>query len=186
MTDRKRKFQRIILLYPVALIGIALAVNLLIWGVEPILVALPSKDIVIALAVAGVLLLANHTWLMTSTELVRLDHDMQATPEEWEARGAKPEDVAKEGWRELERRHNAHRNATENSVIFIALAAVFALVSPPVLAAQLWLIGFATSRLGYSYCYLRGLPDLRGLFMSLGLISLYGMASYMLVVFMTG
>ena len=82
--------------------------------------------------------------------------------------------------REVERRLNAHRNATENTVYFVLLAPVFVLVSPPLIAVQIWTLGFALSRLGYTYCYLFGKDGLRGIFMSLGLLAMYGMASYLL------
>ena len=86
-----------------------------------------------------------------------------------------------EGLRELERRHNAHRNTTENVVYFIILALVFVIVSPPTIATQVWIIGFAVARLGYTYSYLAGRDNVRGLFMSLSLLAMYGMASYLAI-----
>ena len=116
---------------------------------------------------------------MTTTELTRVRFNMYATPEEWTASGRSPEDASAEGLRELERRHNAHRNTTENSIYFLLLVFIFVLVSPNTLAAQAWIIGFAVARLGYTYSYLVGRDKARGLFMSLSLLSLYGMASYL-------
>ena len=184
MTEEKKRNQRftaIILCYPVALILIALVINWFAFGIDKVVVALPATDIICALAIAGVLLAINHSWLMTSTELTRLKYKIYATPEEWAASGTVKEDASKEGLNELERRHNAHRNTTENTVYFVFLAAILSLVSPSVLAAQIWIIGFAVARLGYTFSYLAGRDDARGLFMSLSLTAIYGMASYLAI-----
>ncbi|MEP3246902.1 MAG: MAPEG family protein [Sneathiella sp.] len=181
-TDKRRgRVKIIILLYPVALLGISAALNGLVFGINPAVIALPALETMVALIVAAALLIINHTWLMTTTELTRLHHHIYATPEEWEGSVTTREDVSETGKDELERRHNAHRNATENSLYFIFLAVILSLVSPPVMAAQIWIAGFAVARLGYTYCYLRGLDNARGVFMSLALTALYGMASYLLL-----
>jgi uncharacterized membrane protein YecN with MAPEG domain len=178
---RKIWIAMIILMYPIVLLLISLATNSFVFGVHAPILALPSPEIIPALIVAAALLLFNHTWLMTSTELTRLKYDMSATPEEWTERGTKAEDVSAEGVSELQRRHNAHRNLTENTVYFVLLAAVFCLTSPATLAAQVWMLGFSVARLGHTYGFLRGQSGVRGLFMSVSLISLYGMASYPIV-----
>jgi uncharacterized MAPEG superfamily protein len=177
--QRIRKFTLIVTGYPVALIAVALAVNFFAFGIQPLHVALPSNEVVTALIIAAILLLLNHTWLMTTTELIRLNYDMYASHEEWIEAGARKEDVPSRGWVELDRRHNAHRNATENTVYFILLALMISIASPSILAAQVWIIGFAVGRLGYTYCALRGRSGLRGIFMSVSLLSLYGLAGYL-------
>lgn len=169
----------IVTLYPVAVLLASLALNVFVFGVTPYAVALPSAWCLRALVVAAVLLVLNHTWLMTATELTRGRFKMHATPEEWAASGTSPDDGPRVGIRELERHHNAHRNATENTVYFGLLAALFAVASPSTAATQAWIIGFAVARLGYTYSYLRGRDDARGLFMTLTLLAMYGMASYL-------
>ena len=178
---RERKFRRIILAYPLALIAVAVLADLLWFGVGPLVPSLPGAGVMAALIVAGALLLANHTWLMTSTELTRLHHKAHATPEEWSASGRRAADMTEEARAELDRRYNAHRNATENTVLFVLLAGVFALSSPPWIAALVWIIGYGLARLGYSYAYLSGRDGLRGICMSLSLLPLYGMAGYLLL-----
>lgn len=178
---RIKKFTAIILAYPVALIVISLALNWFVFGVAPVVIALPSNPIIVAIVIASSLLVLNHTWLMTSTELTRLNFNMHATPEEWAASGVDQGDISEKGWQELERRHNAHRNTTENTVYFVLLAFVMSLTTPTELATQTWFITFAVARLGYTFCYLRGLSDTRGAFMSLTLLSLYGLASYLVM-----
>ncbi len=178
---RIRRFTIIIMAYPIALVLIGLAVNLLIFGVAPAVVALPAHGIVAALAVAAILLVIVHSWLMTSTELTRLHHGLHATPEEWAASDRDPEQIAPSAKQELDRSHNAHANLTENTAPFAVVVLPFVLISPSLLAAQVWIITFALGRLGHCYSYLSGRDGLRGIFMSLSLTALYGMMSYLLL-----
>ena len=171
----------VVKLYPVGLILLVVLVNGLVLGVEAPAAALPSNETLVVLIVAAALLLIDHTWLMTSTELVRVRNGMHSTPEEWAANGRRREDVPEQAWRELERRHNAHRNATENTVYFALLSALFVVASPAWTAALTWLLTFPLARLGYTYSYLSGKDGLRGLFMSLSLLALYGMATYLVM-----
>ncbi|WP_164115777.1 MAPEG family protein [Sphingorhabdus sp. Alg239-R122] len=178
---KKSRVKVIILAYPLALLVISVILNLFAFGVRPAIVALPSSEAVLALAIAAMLLLLNHTWLMTTTELTRLQYGLHATPEEWESSENSKENVTQKGWEELKRRHNAHRNATENTIHFALLAVSMIMISPTTIAAQVWLIIFAISRLGHSYSYINGNDGLRGLFMSFGLIATYGLASYIVI-----
>lgn len=184
MTDRDkriRKFTLIIKAYPIVLVLMGVAVNMLAFGVSAPALALPSREILAALIVSGVLLVLNHTWLMTATELTRLRHTMYATHEEWAQNGVRKEDVDEQGWIELERHHNAHRNATENTVYFVLLAPILCLISPSTLVAQTWLIGFAIARLGYTLGALRPMAGLRQAAMSFSLLALYGLTSYLVL-----
>jgi uncharacterized MAPEG superfamily protein len=184
MTDairRKKKFALIILVYPFVLVLIGLLANVLIFGVSPAEISLPNHAVLTSLGVSAILLLANHTWLMTSTELTRLKYNMHATPEEWEASEHVRGDVSVEGLQELERHHNAHRNATENTVYFVTLGLLVSILTPVLLAVSVWAIGFAIGRLGHTFSYLTGRDGVRGIFMSVSLVSLYGMASYLAV-----
>ncbi len=177
--NRKQRTKAIVMAYPLGVLAIAVILNLFVFEVKPALVALPSTELIFPMVVAAVLLVINHTWLMTTTELTRVRFNLYATPEEWAASGTSREDAPEEGSRELERRHNVHRNTTENAIYFILLAFVFFLVSPTTLATQVWIIGFAVARLGYTYSYLAGRDNARGLFMTLSLLAMYGIASYL-------
>lgn len=181
MDEKKliQKFTLIIIGYPVALIIIGLLLNLFTFGVEPMQMALPSRNLFVTLIISSILLLINHSWLMTTTELTRLNYKMYASPEEWDEAGARKEDVSNDGWVELDRRHNAHRNATENTVYFGLLALMICFVTPVEFAAQIWITGFAIGRLGYTFSALGGNAGLRGIFMSISLLSLYGLAGYL-------
>jgi uncharacterized MAPEG superfamily protein len=180
-TARQRRVTKIVVAYPFGILVVALVLNLTALGVEPLSLALPSYQCAWALVISAVLLVINHTWLMTSTELTRVRFGMLTTPEEWQASGRRREDIAQEGVLELERRHNAHRNTTENTVYFVMLALLFSIVSPPNLAAYVWIMSFPLARLGYTFSYLHGKDGMRSLFMTLGLLSMYGMASYLVV-----
>lgn len=176
---QKKDAVYLILLYPVVLLLICILSNLFAFSVNPAVIALPSIDSIRALAIASILLTINHAWLMTATELTRVQFKMFATPEEWLASGTNRKDVSEEGVYELERHHNAHRNTTENTLYYVLLSMVFILVSPTTIAAQVWLIGFPLARLGYTYSYLKGKDNYRGVFMTLCLLSMFGMASYL-------
>lgn len=178
---KKRKFFWIIVAYPFVLLLLGLLANLFLFGVEPAVIALPSSAVLASLAASALMLLVNHAWLMTGTELTRLKYDMHATPEEWVASGRAREDVSKEGLEELDRHHNAHMNATENIVYFAIFALLVGIITPVVLAAQVWIVGFAIGRLGHSFSYLTGRDGLRGIFMSVSLVSLGGLASYLAI-----
>ena len=171
----------IVKVYPLGVLLVGVVLNVFVFGVGPFAIALPSAECIRALVIAAVLLVINHTWIMTTTELTRVQFKMYSTPEEWAASGTRQQDAPEEGVDELQRRHNAHRNTTENTVYFILLALVFVLLTPTPVAAQAWLVGFALARLGYTYSYLAGKDDARGLFMSLSLLAMYGMASYLVM-----
>ena len=171
----------IVMAYPLVLLLIGVVLNLFVFGVKPPIVALPSAEFLRPLVIAAVLLVINHTWIMTSTELTRVRFKMYSTPEEWAASGTSRHDAPEEGMRELERRHNAHRNTTENTIYFILLVMIFALASPTTVAAHAWIVGYAVARLGYTYSYLAGKDGARGLFMSLSLLAMYGIASYLVM-----
>lgn len=183
MTDEPRTTSRtakIVIAYPFIVLLVGTALNFLAFGVHPTVVALPTTESISCLVISAALLVGNHSWLMTTTAIARSRFGIHATPEEWARSGARREDAPAEGLREVERRLNAHRNTTENTIYFVLLAPMFILVSPPLLAVQAWTIGFAASRLGYTYSYLYGKDGLRGVFMSLGLLATYGMVSYLL------
>lgn len=119
-------------------------------GVNPYVASLPSPEGIHVLIFSAALLLINHTWIMTSTELVRVRYKMYATPEEWAESGSNESDVSESGVRDLKRRHDAHQNTTENVVYFVLLSLIFAFSSPAIVAMQVWLLGFAVARLGYT------------------------------------
>ena len=184
-TKRRHRIMTIVKAYPFGLLLVGVALNLIVFDVNSAVAGLPSTDSIRSLVIAAVLLLVNHTWIMTSTELTRVRFRLYATPEEWAESGTRRQDASDEGIRELERRHNIHRNTTENTVYFILLAAIFVLVSPTTGAAQIWIVIFPVARLGYTYSYLTGKDGVRGLFMSFSLLSLYGMASYLAISLVT-
>jgi uncharacterized MAPEG superfamily protein len=178
---RKQRTRWIVISYPIVVLLISGLINLLVLDVNPMVVATPSKDCIVALTITAALLVFNHTWLMTSTELTRVRYTMFATPEDQAASGVDDGEASEQGVKALERRYNAHRNTTENTAIFCLLAPVFVLISPAVLAVYVWIVAFGIARIGYTWSYLAGNVQARGLFMSLGLLATYGMASYLVI-----
>lgn len=178
---QQRRTMTIVVIYPVAVLFIGILLNAFVFGINPCTVALPSIKCVRALVIAAALLTVNHTWIMTATELTRMRFKLYATPEEWVTSGTSPQNASEESLRELERHHNTHRNTTENTIYYILLAFILVFVSPTTMAVQVWFIGFVIARLGYTYSYLAGKDGARGLFMTLGLLAMYGMASYLIM-----
>jgi len=185
--ERKR-YQRILKIvvgYPFALLIIAIALNIFVWGVKPLIISLPTIEFIRALIIATALLIINHSWLMTATEIVRSRYKVFSTPEEWATNKVKLEDASEEGIRELKRCHDTHLNNTENIIYYVLLCIIFILCSPPTLVADILIIGYAASRIGYTYSFLYGKDGARGLFMSLSLLAMYCMACYLVIGLLT-
>ena len=178
---RQKRTMSIVVVYQIVVILLSVALNIFVFEVHPFVVTLPSNELFQTLIIATVLLVLNHTWLMTATELTRARFKMYSTPEEWLASGTNREDATKKGISELERHHSTHQNTTENVVYYVLLAFIFVFSSPPIIVATVWLVGFAVARLGYTYSYLYGKDNARGLFMSLSLLAMYGLASYLVM-----
>ena len=168
----------IVKIYPFAVLLIAIALNFL-FGIAPVNTAIPTNEFLALLSCSAIILVLNHSWIMTVTELTRNRYNLFASPEEWLTKGCKKADVSEKGHFEIERCLNTHRNTTENIVYYILFVFIFAFASPSQIAAWVWILAFPFSRLGYTYSYFTGNDNLRGLFMSLTLLSVYGMASYL-------
>ena len=178
---RQKRTMSIVVIYRIVVILLSVALNIFVFEVHPFVVTLPSNELFQTLIIATVLLVLNHTWLMTATELTRVRFKMYSTPEEWLASGTNRGDATKKGISELERHHSTHQNTKENVVYYVLLALIFVFSSPPTIVATVWLVGFAVARLGYTYSYLYGKDNARGLFMSLSLLAMYGLASYLVM-----
>ena len=173
------KIYSILLAYPIVLLLISFSLNIFLFEIKPYVIALPSTEHIKAFVIAAVLLTINHTWIMTATEVIRAKFKIHSTPEEWKKSGGSENKVLDEGVRELKRCHDTHLNTSENLVYFALLGLPFIFVSPSNLVATVWLVGYAIARLGYTYSFLYGKDGARGLFMSLSLLAMYGLASYL-------
>eukprot|EP01084_Bolivina_argentea_P314976 545614_1 len=168
----------IIIFYQLVIAVIGIILNI-IFGINKFQVELPNEEILRDIVIGAILLVINHSWIMNSTELTRNQYNLHATPEEFEKNGKDANNASKEGLNEVQRRHNIHRNTTENTIYYILLVIIFALTSPPRVAYHIWTLLFPISRLGYTTAYMYKKTDIRGIFMSLSLLSLYGMAAYL-------
>lgn len=158
----------IIKVYPFGVLALALALNLL-FGISEVHITNPSKELIGLLSLAAIILVLNHSWIMTVTELTRNRFKIFASPEEWIKSGYKKADISEIGTFEIDRCLNTHRNTTENTLYYILLAVVFIFVSPNIIVVYVWLLLFPIARLGYTYCYFSGRDNIRGVFMSLTL-----------------
>ncbi|NIB45215.1 MAPEG family protein [Pseudomaricurvus alkylphenolicus] len=181
LEKKQRRGMHIVLFYPFGILLMGVVLNFFLLGVNPYVVSLPTIEGIRALVIAAALLVINHTWIMISTELVRARFKMYATPEEWDENSSSEKDAPELGISELKRRHDTHNNTTENVVYYVLLSLIFAFSSSTVIAMQVWIIGFAVVRLGYTYSYFTRNTGLRGLFMTLGLLAMYGMASNLMI-----
>ncbi len=168
----------IIKAYPFAVFLIAMALNYSL-GIEPFYLSIPSKEIFTLIACSAIGLVINHSWIMTVTELTRNRFKIYASPEEWVSSGLNRSEITEQGSFEIDRCLNTHRNTTENVVYYILLVFVFSFASPSQLAVWAWVLTFPLARIGYTYSYFTGRDNTRGIFMTLTLLSLYGMAGYL-------
>ncbi|TQV82641.1 MAPEG family protein [Exilibacterium tricleocarpae] len=178
LDSHQKKTMKIVIAYPMGVAAVSILLNLLILEVSPFTVSLPNYFCLLALSISAIIFCINHTWLMTATELTRVRYKMRTTPEEWKNSEVHREDISDHARYELERVHNAHRNTSENTLYFSLLALPFIFTSPSNLAAVTWLILFSLARVGYTYSYLNGKDEFRSGFMTLGLLAMYGIASY--------
>ena len=72
--------------YPFALLLLSCLLNWAL-GLVTIEISLPSNALFGAALLASSLLVINHSWIMTETELARTRLQIFATPEEWQASG---------------------------------------------------------------------------------------------------
>jgi prostaglandin-E synthase 1 len=72
---------------------------------------------------------------------------------------------------EVARVLRAHRNTADNTLPFLLLGLVFAMLGPSELEAQIIFYGFAGARVLYSFAYLKGLQPWRTIFYGLGTLA---------------
>ena len=68
---RQKRTMSIVVVYQIVVILLSVALNIFVFEVHPFVVTLPSNELFQTLIIATVLLVLNHTWLMTATELTR-------------------------------------------------------------------------------------------------------------------
>ncbi len=173
--------RKIVIAYPFILAIIAVFINSVFLDVGPIKVELPTISSLAAASIAAAILVINHSWIMTKTELTRIDYGIATATEDVSETRVLVDQAGRDAKIALGRAHRTHQNATENTVYFSLLAPLLLLSSPSELPIWLWFLGFSLGRLGHSVGYLTAHTALRGFAMSVSLVSLYGMASYLLI-----
>jgi uncharacterized MAPEG superfamily protein len=179
VNDTQNRTSAFVKFYPLLLLVMACLGNWVVFGVKPLQVGMPSTFSLAIMSISAILMCLNHTWLMTVTELTRVRYQIQTTPEEWSDSLVGRDEIPQEGWDELARARNAHRNCTENSVYFVMLGTPLLFCSANDIVS-IWMLEFAIGRLGHTYGYLTKSDVLRGLFMTISLLAMYGMATYLM------
>lgn len=178
---KEQQTYKVVIIYPLALLVIVTIINYFLLEQQAVRISLPPVYALTIASFTGILLIINHSIIMTVTEIVRTRHRIHATVEEYQASGDHRDQVNQEGWLALERCHGTHRNCTENTVYFACLSTLFLFTNPGLVASCLWLGSFGLARLGHAFGYLRGRTGIRGLFMTLSLLSIYGLSVYLLM-----
>ena len=70
--NRNQRTKTLVKVSPFGILLVSLLLNHFVLGVNPLLVALPSNELIAFVAIAVALLVINHSWLMTTTELTRI------------------------------------------------------------------------------------------------------------------
>lgn len=171
----QKKFYAAIVGYPIVVALIALALS---FFALPSLVAgsgWPENTVLVAFALATGLLIVNHIWIITATELARLRHGIYVVPEEIPSEKKAAYAPSAEGQADVARCHNIHRNTTENVVYFFPLAIAVWIAAPQLTESAIWMVTFAVARLGYTFSYLRANTALRSVCMTANLLAVFGL-----------
>ncbi|NUP11915.1 MAG: MAPEG family protein [Polyangiaceae bacterium] len=122
-----------------------------------------------AYAVSTLLLGLNLIGLANATALTRAQASEVINPED-QPRDKKAAVVYEEGNEKTARYRRAHRNALENTPIFITTALVLTLMGTSATVGALLFYPYAAFRILHSVCYVRGIQPFRTIFFVLALI----------------
>lgn len=176
----QKKFYAAIVGYPIVVALIALALSLYVLPTLVSGTSWPENTVLIAIALATGLLIVNHSWIITATELARLKHGIYVVPEEIPSEKQATYAPSSEGQADVARCHNIHRNTTENVVYIFPLAIAIWLAAPQLTESAIWIVTFAVARLGYTYSYLRANTALRSVCMTASLLAMFGLSFQLL------
>jgi len=137
----------IIKVYPFGMLVFAIVLNF-IFGIDSIQISNPSRELLGVISFAAIILVINHSWIMTVTELTRNRYKIFASPEERILSGYDKLDVTRKGSFEIERCLNTHRNTTENIVYYILFLFCFLCITQPISSVGMeFSFSFVTPRL---------------------------------------
>jgi len=94
----------------------------------------------------------------TYTSVLRIRRRVFATPEDYALQGLAARTTRDE---DIERIRRAHQNDLENILPFFVVGFFFALTRPPLVAAEIFFVGFALARILHSVFYIRAMQPHR-------------------------
>ena len=140
--------------------------------------SLVSEPLVRLYAVVYVLLGLKMAAVGNYTSILRLRRKIFATPEDYALQGMAPRTTRDE---DIERTRRAHQNDVENIPLFWALGFVFLMTYPPLVAAEIYLVGFLLARTAHSIFYIRSMQPHRTIAFALGGVLTLAMAVHTLI-----
>ncbi len=141
------------------------------------LAALPAFT---AYSVSLLILGANLVGLANATALTRAQHDEVINPEDRKLND-KASVVFEQGNDKTARYRRAHRNALENTPVFMITAFVLTLMGESATVAAALFYPYAAFRILHSICYVKGIQPFRTVFFVLALllqVGVLGMIGY--------
>jgi uncharacterized MAPEG superfamily protein len=128
--------------------------------------ALPAAP---AYAASAIVLVLNLIGLANATALTRAQASEVINPED-KPKGKESAVVFEGGNDRTARYRRAHRNALENSPVFLITALVLTLMGTSATIAAALFYPFAAFRILHSVCYVKGIQPFRTIFFVLGLL----------------
>ena len=116
-------------------------------------------------AIVSLILVLKMAAVGVYTSTLRIGRKVYATPEDYALQGMQAKAV---GDADIERIRRAHQNDLENILPFFVVGFFFALIRPPLLAAEIFFIGFALARILHSVFYIRAMQPHRTIAFSAG------------------
>ena len=109
-------------------------------------------------AIVSLILVLKMAAVGVYTSTLRIGRKVFATPEDYALQGMQAKAVSDP---DIERIRRAHQNDLENILPFFVVGFFFALTHPPLLAAEIFFIGFALARILHSVFYIRSMQPHR-------------------------
>ena len=109
-------------------------------------------------AIVSLILVLKMAAVGVYTSTLRIGRKVFATPEDYALQGMQAKAVSDP---DIERIRRAHQNDLENILPFFVVGFFFALTHPPLLAAEIFFIGFALARILHSVSYIRSMQPHR-------------------------
>ena len=132
-------------------------------------------------AIVSLILVLKMAAVGLYTSPMRIGRKVFATPEDYALQGLQTRAASDP---DIERVRRAHQNDLENILPFFLVGFFFALTHPPLLAAEVFFIGFAVARILHSLFYIRAMQPHRTIAFTAGSVLSAVMLVWTLVAFL--